>query len=33
VRDVPGGAVITAEDVELDADSLLVELRAETVGE
>jgi hypothetical protein len=24
--------VITAEDVELDADSLLVELRAETVG-
>jgi predicted homoserine dehydrogenase-like protein len=29
---VPCGEVITADDVELDADSLLVELRAETVG-
>ena len=32
LRDVPCGEVITADDVELDADSLLVELRAETVG-
>jgi len=33
LRDVPRGQVITAEDVELDADSLLVDLRAETVSD
>ncbi|MED5446720.1 MAG: flagellar biosynthesis protein FlgA [Planctomycetota bacterium] len=31
IRDVPRGAVITSADVELDADPLLVDLRAETL--
>ncbi|MEE3366810.1 MAG: SAF domain-containing protein, partial [Planctomycetota bacterium] len=32
IRDVPRGAVITSADVELDADPLLVDLRAETLS-